>query len=281
MTLIQLVEAALTEDIGSGDVTTLACVAASQGSARILAKQRMVVSGHEPAAEVFRALERRYGWVTVYTPKVADGQTAAQGDVIAELSGDQRALLVGERVALNFLMRLSGIATNTARYVRSAQGSFRVVDTRKTTPLHRALEKAAVRHGGGHNHRFGLDDGVMVKDNHIVASGGISQAVNAIRRHAHHLARIEVEVTDAQEARQAVEAGAEVLLLDNFDDAGLESIVTLVRALAPNTTLEASGNMTAERIARIRHIDLDVVSVGGLIHQATWVDLSMRMVGKR
>jgi len=278
VTLGELIEAALTEDIGSGDVTTLACVPESHGDARIIAKQALVVSGQEAAVEVYRTLGRRYGWQASYTPVLNDGESAEPGDIIAEVAGDQRALLIGERVALNFLMRLSGIATNTAVHVRAANGAFRVVDTRKTTPLHRALEKAAVRHGGGHNHRFGLDDGVMVKDNHIVAAGGIAHAVHAIRKQSHHLVRVEVEVTDQAEARQAIEAGADVLLLDNFDDAGLDAIVALVRGLSPKTTLEASGNMTAARIARIQHLDLDVVSVGGLIHQATWVDLSMRMV---
>ena len=281
MTLNQLVQAALTEDIGSGDITTLACVGDGLGAAHIVAKQELVVSGHDAAAAVFQTLAHRYDWNVTYTPVIADGEPVKPGDTLATLHGHHRALLVGERVALNFLMRLSGIATNTAKHVHAANGRFRVVDTRKTTPLHRALEKAAVRHGGGHNHRFGLDDGVMVKDNHIVAAGGITPAVQAIRASAHHLVRVEVEVTDEAEAEEAIRAGADVLLLDNFDNPGLESVVALARRLAPHVTLEASGNMTSERIASLQHIDVDVVSVGGLIHQATWVDLSMRMVHDR
>jgi len=278
VTLSELVAAALSEDIGSGDATTLGCVRASKGEAHIVAKQDVIVSGQRAAAEVYRSLGERYDWEANYAPVIEDGERACVGDVIARVHGDLRALLIGERVALNFLMRLSGIATNTANHVGATNGGFRVVDTRKTTPLHRALEKAAVRHGGGHNHRFGLDDGVMVKDNHIVAAGGIRQALDAVRAHCHHLMRIEVEVTTLGETREAIEAGADVLLLDNFDDDGLKDVIACARELSPSTVLEASGNMTAERIARIQHLDLDVVSVGGLIHQATWVDLSMRMV---
>ena len=280
MSLRGLVEAALKEDLGSGDVTTLACIEDGTVTADVVAKQALVVSGQGVATEVYRVLSEQLGREAAYRSLCRDGEHVARGDTIGRVTGDAQTVLMGERLALNFLMRLSGIATNTDRHAQAAGGAFRVVDTRKTTPLHRSLEKAAVRHGGGYNHRFGLYDGVMIKDNHIVAAGGIGPAVAAVRAKTHHLLRIEVEVTSESEAREAISAGADVLLLDNFDDRALESVAQTARQLSPQTVLEASGNMTVERIAGIREmsIDIDIVSVGGLIHQATWVDLSMKMV---
>lgn len=275
MTLAELVRLTLAEDLGLGDVTTEACVDdAARGRARIYSKQELVVCGHAAAAEVFRQLGCDY---VVVEP---DG-TRVHGTV-ATVSGPLRGLLSGERAALNFLMRLSGIATHTAAVVAAA-GGLRVVDTRKTTPLHRALEKHAVRCGGGGNHRFGLFDGILVKDNHIVAAGGITAAVHRARAHAHHLLRIEVEVESLDELAEALAAGADVVLLDNMDDATLRKAVAARDAHAASghgrVVLEASGNMTAERIARIADIGLDFVSMGGLIHQSRWADLSMRIDG--
>ena len=269
MDLTELVRLSFVEDIGPGDLTSDSCVPASAtGTGRIVAKQSLVVSGLEAAAECFR----QQG--STLTPRLSDGDRAQPGTEVARLSGPLRGLLKAERPALNFLMRLSGIATHTHRVVSAAEGRVRVVCTRKTTPLHRSLEKAAVRHGGAHNHRHGLFDGVMIKDNHIIAAGGIAQAVAAARANIHHLVKIEVEVEDLEELREALLAGADVVLLDNMDDD------TLARAVAVNAghaMLEASGNMDAARIAALKDHGLDVISVGGLIHQARWVDLSLRL----
>lgn len=268
MTLADLVRLALEEDVGPGDVTTEACVPARAGRARLYAKQDIVLCGQAAAAETFRQLGANY------VPALPDGAAVGPGQDVAHVEGPLPALVTGERVALNFLMRLSGIATHTRAVVAGA-GGLTVLDTRKTTPLHRALEKHAVRCGGARNHRFALYDGVMVKDNHIVAAGGIAAAVAAVRARAHALLKIEVEVETLAELDEALAAGADVVLLDNMDDATLAAAVA--RA-AGRAKLEASGNMTAERVARIATIGLDFVSMGGLIHQARWADLSMRVL---
>ncbi len=270
MNLTELVRLSLEEDLGQGDVTTEACVPAeAQGQARIYAKEPIVVSGHAAAGEVFRQLG------CAYTVTAPDGAFAGgpNDDTIATVSGRCRDLLVGERCALNFLMRLSGIATHVRRVVAAAPG-LRVVDTRKTTPLLRALEKAAVRHGGGQNHRFGLSDGVLIKDNHIVAAGGITAAVQRARAHAHPLLRVEVEVETLAELEEALAAGADDVLLDNMDD---DTLREAVRITAGRARLEVSGGLTRERLATIATLGVHRASMGGLIHQARWVDLSMRI----
>ena len=205
-----------------------------------------------------------------------DGQAVQEGTLVGRVFGPTRAILSAERLALNFLMWLSGIATNTRRHVDAAGGAFQVVDTRKTTPLHRAIEKGAVRHGGGANHRFALYDGVLIKDNHIVAAGSVAAAVRAARGRAHHLLRVQVEVESLAQAREAVKAGADALLLDNMGDDDLAAVVS---ALQGRVLLEASGNMNVERLARLRSkgIHPDLVSVGGLVHQARWADLSLEL----
>ncbi|MFT7520841.1 MAG: nicotinate-nucleotide pyrophosphorylase (carboxylating) [Kiritimatiellia bacterium] len=278
MDLRTFVRLALDEDIGPGDLTTESCVpVARQGHGVIVAKQDVVMSGHTAAAETFRQTGAHYGVDVSYEAVVADGARANVGQVVARIEGSMAALLTGERVALNLLMKLSGIASHVGEYVRAADGKLRVVCTRKTTPLLRALEKQAVRHGGAHNHRFALYDGVMIKDNHIAAVGDIGRAVAAARERVHHLVRIEVEVSDMQELAQALKSRADVVLLDNMDDAQLAQAVQVARAASYPVLLEASGNMSPERIEGIRDLGLDVVSAGGLIHQAVWVDLSMRI----
>jgi nicotinate-nucleotide pyrophosphorylase (carboxylating) len=267
MNLSELVALTLAEDVGPGDVTTRLVVGEGRGTARVVAKQELVVCGQEPAAEVFRQVGA--AWSAI----VADGTEVTPGTVVARAEGPLASLLTGERAALNFLMRLSGIATHTRSVVRGVKG-LKVVDTRKTTPLHRALEKHAVRCGGAHNHRFGLFDGVLIKDNHIVAAGGIAEAVRRARAGAHPLLKIEVEVESLDELRQALEAGADVVLLDNMDD---DTLRAAVKITAGRALLEASGNMTGERIARLGDVGIDWVSMGGLIHQARWADLSMRI----
>ena len=267
MHIQELVRLALVEDVGPGDRTTEACVpAAATSTARITAKAPLVVCGHLEAAEVFRQVGADYEIV------VPEGEEVAPGAVVSRLSGSSRSLLTGERIALNFLMKLSGIATRTRRVVAAA-GGVRVVDTRKTSPLLRAQERRAVRIGGGANHRFALYDGILIKDNHIVAAGGITAAVHAARAEAHHLLRIEVEVEDAAEAAEAIGAGADVVLLDNMDD---DTMAGIIRTHAGACLFEASGNLTADRLARFPEIGVNVASIGGLIHQATWADLSMK-----
>ena len=275
MRLAELIALSLEEDLGQGCLTTNATVPASAtGSAIFLAKQDLVLCGHEPAAEVFRQLG------ATYTPLVPDGAAVTPRTEVARVTGALRSLLTGERLALNFLMRLSGIATHTRATVAAAEG-LRVVDTRKTTPLHRALERAAVRMGGAANHRFALYDGVLIKDNHLRAAGGVTEAIRRARAAVHHLVKIEVEVSNTSELREALDAGAEVILLDNMDDARLAEAVAITRAhpTGAGALLEASGNMSAERLPRLVGLGLDLVSMGGLVHQARWVDLSMDIVG--
>lgn len=275
MRLAELISLSLEEDLGPGCLTTNATVPAdARGSAVFLAKQALVLCGHEPAAEVFRQLG------ATYTPLRPDGSAVTRMAEVARVTGPLRALLTGERLALNFLMRLSGIATHTRDAVSAASG-LRVVDTRKTTPLHRALERQAVRMGGAFNHRFALYDGVLIKDNHLRAAGGVTEAIRRARASVHHLVKIEVEVSNLDELREALDAGAEAILLDNMDDALLSEAVRVARA-HPNgarALLEASGNMSAERLPRIAGLGLDLVSMGGLVHQARWVDLSMEIIG--
>jgi len=271
MTLSELTRAALLEDLRNGDITTEGCVDPERrGEGKILAKQDLVLSGMRPAHWTFDHAEAGF------KPLAKDGEHIKKGQTVAWVRGNLAHILRAERVALNFLMRLSGIATNTHHIVQAAAGSsLRIVDTRKTTPLHRGLEKAAVRHGGGHNHRFGLYDGVMIKDNHIRAVGSIGEAVGRVRKRCHHLVKIEVEVEDLDQLDEALTAGADVILLDNMDDATIKA--ACARA-AGRAVLEASGNMDAERIGRLKDvIGLDVISVGGLIHQARWVDLSLEL----
>ncbi len=280
-------EAALDEDLGPGDLTTEATIPeGARGRGEIVAKEALVVSGQRVVRLAFEVAAARLGHgsasFVAYQPEVADGTAVAAGTVIGRVSGDLRAILVGERLALNLLMLLCGVATHTAAVLRAAgPATFKLVDTRKTTPLWRDLEKAAVVHGGGANHRFGLFDGVLIKDNHIAGAGGVAAAVDAARARAHHLVRVEVEVSTLDELEEALEAGAEGVLLDNMDDDLLVAAVGRVADHEARTGrhvfTEASGNMTGERLARIAAIGLDLVSMGGLIHQARWADLSLRV----
>jgi nicotinate-nucleotide pyrophosphorylase (carboxylating) len=269
----RLLDLALAEDIGGGDVTTTLTVPAEQrASGRLLAKAAGVISGIKVAGEVFRRVDP----AIAFTPLVADGDTVAAMTPIATVEGPARSLLTAERVALNLLQRLSGVATVTARYVEAVrETNARIVDTRKTTPGLRALEKAAVRHGGGHNHRFGLTDGVLIKDNHLAAVGGadrVARAVCLARQGAPHTLRIEIEVTTLDELAQALEAGADVVLLDNMDVAAMRKAVaqTAGRAL-----LEASGGVTLESVAEIAATGVDLISVGALTHSAPALDISL------
>ncbi|MBO85032.1 MAG: nicotinate-nucleotide diphosphorylase (carboxylating) [Deltaproteobacteria bacterium] len=276
MELSELVRLAIREDVGSGDLTTRATVPSSaQGSGLIRAKSRLVVCGHREASEVFHQMSSSEGSVQ-YEVLVGEGQLAQAGQPVARLSGSLARILTGERLALNFLMHLSGIATHTANTVAALPdgANLRVVDTRKTAPLLREPQRRAVCIGGGANHRFALYDGILIKDNHIVAAGGIEAAVQRARKAAHHLLRIEVEVESVEQAVRAVEAGADVVMLDNMDDQQVEMAIERLRGSA---LFEVSGNITAERLPRLAALGVDVVSIGGLIHQARWADLSLKL----
>jgi nicotinate-nucleotide pyrophosphorylase (carboxylating) len=269
MNLEALVRESLREDVGTGDITTEACVdVAVSGRAEIRAKAALVVCGHAPAQETFGQVGADY------VATVADGERVAAGTVVATVEGSLRALLTGERVALNFLMRLSGIASHTRACTSIAKG-LRVVDTRKTTPVHRLLEKHAVRMGGGHNHRFALYDAILIKENHIMAAGGVQAAVERAKSAANGRFDVQVEVEALDQIEPAISAGADALLLDNMDDGTLRAAVGITNG---RVLLEASGGMTAERLPSLVNMGLDRVSMGGLIHQARWVDLSMRVV---
>jgi nicotinate-nucleotide pyrophosphorylase (carboxylating) len=264
----QLIEVAIEEDIGRGDVTTDATIAEHVISrARVIAKQEVVLAGMEVFAEVYGVLDRSVH----IKPHYRDGDLLSSGMVIADLQGGGRSLLTGERVALNFLQRLAGIATLTRRYVEAVRAyNVEIVDTRKTTPGWRVLEKYAVRVGGGKNHRHDLGDGVLIKDNHIVAVGGIKQAVEMARRHSHHLLKIEVEVETLDQVEEALQAGAEVIMLDNMSPTMLAEAVTLIRGRA---IVEASGGISLESVVDVARTGVDLISVGRLTHSAPAADI--------
>ncbi len=266
-----IVRAALTEDIGPGDITTTLCIGPDvMARAIVLAKSPGVVAGLDIAACAFRLLDPQADW----QPLVQDGVTVGHKPApLARVSGNARALLTAERVALNFLQHLSGVATLTARYAARLSGTkARLVDTRKTLPGLRALEKYAVRIGGGFNHRAGLYDAVLIKDNHIHAAGGIGRAVALARAHAPHTMKVEVEASTLGQVEQALTAGADIILLDNMDITTLRQAVELVGGRA---ITEASGGLTEERLAEVAATGVDVLSVGALTHSAPAMDISL------
>ena len=265
-----LVARALAEDLGRGDATSAAVVDESQMARGVLqAKAPLVVAGLDVCAEVFRQCDP----AAVFEVRWGDGARCQSGDVVAVVSGRARALLTAERTALNLLQRLSGIATLTARFVDAAAGRITVLDTRKTTPTLRALEKYAVRCGGGTNHRQGLDDAILVKDNHKRLAGGIAAAVRRALAAQTGLS-VEVEVETLDELDQALAAGATSVLLDNFTTYDLRQAVTRVNGRA---RLEVSGGVTLDRLPEIATTGADAVSVGALTHSAPAVDLSFEL----
>lgn len=266
----RLLRRALEEDIGSGDVTTAATIPpGTQARAELVAKEDFVLAGGDVARRVFALLDARVACEVL----IGDGQTVRRGEVLAWLRGDAGSLLQGERVALNLLQRLSGVATLTASFVREVAGTgATIVDTRKTTPGLRALEKYAVRTGGGGNHRMALYDGVLIKENHVAAAGGIATAVGRARRHAPHTLKIEVEVRNLGEVAEALAAGADILLLDNMDLAQLRAAVELVGGRA---VTEASGGVNLDTVRAIAETGVDLISVGALTHSYRSVDISM------
>jgi nicotinate-nucleotide pyrophosphorylase (carboxylating) len=267
-----LIERALSEDIGSGDVTTEATIAAdSTSTAVMLAKQDMVLAGLDVSREVFHSLDPSIQ----FSPLAKDGDRTNTGTEIVRLSGSTRALLMGERVALNLLQHMSGIATQTAKYVEKIKGlKTAVLDTRKTHSGLRHLEKYAVRMGGGKNHRFGLYDGILIKDNHIKAAGGITKAIRAARNKTHLLLKIEVETKSLAEVREALTAKADIIMLDNMPVGMMREAITLINHQA---LVEASGNVTLETIQAIAETGVDFISCGSLTHSAPAVDISMKI----
>ncbi len=267
-----LVARAIAEDVGSGDVTTYATVPdKAQGTGVLLAKSPLVVAGLDVAHAVFAAVA---GTTTLrFDRRVADGDSVAMGTELARIVGPAAVLLTAERTALNLLQRMCGIATETRRYVEAAGGRITVLDTRKTTPAMRALEKYAVRVGGGTNHRFGLYDQILIKDNHVRLAGGISAAVLAARRAAPALP-VEIEAQTVDEAAAAAEAGADIILLDNLTTGEIREAVTRIGGRART---EISGGVTLDRIQELAATGADFVSVGALTHSVRAADISFEV----
>jgi nicotinate-nucleotide pyrophosphorylase (carboxylating) len=278
--LDRLIDLTFDEDLGPvGDITTQATVlSTTRAEGQVRAKEALVLCGVDVARRVFARCDPALE-VDVLCP---DGSDVEKGTVVMKVRGSASSLLIAERPALNFLMRLSGIATLSRHTSKALAGtSTRVIDTRKTTPGWRSLEKAAVKAGGGANHRMGLFDGILIKDNHIEAAGGVAVAVERARKYAHHLVKIEVEAGSLAQVDECLAAGADVILLDNMDDATLADAVKRVRAHEAKTgrrvVTEASGNMTVERLPRVAAAGVDLVSMGALTHQAKSMDLSMKI----
>ncbi|MDP1990960.1 MAG: carboxylating nicotinate-nucleotide diphosphorylase [Syntrophales bacterium] len=271
--LARVIRTALDEDIGPGDITTGAALRGDEtGIARATAKTEMVVAGIDVFGEVFCTLDSSL----IFTASRRDGETVGKGGLLAEISGSLASILTAERVALNLFQRMSGIATLTRRYSDAISGTrAKILDTRKTAPGLRILDKYAVRVGGGYNHRFALYDGVLIKDNHITAAGGIGPAVRRVRERIPHTLKIEVEVKDMAELEEALAAGADTILLDNM---GLQEMAGAVHRVAGKIPLEASGNMTLERVREVAATGVDLISVGALTHSVTAADISLNVM---
>ena len=268
-----LIDIALKEDVGTGDITTDTIIPPDQRAKALLtAKADGVIAGLLIAERVFRKLDSGVRWQN----RVDDGKAAASKTVIAEVEGKLRALLTGERVALNFLQRMSGIATETSKYV-SLLKSYRtkILDTRKTLPGHRMLDKYAVNMGGGTNHRIGLYDMVMIKDNHIKAAGNITKAVEAIKGKVAEGIKIEVETTNLDEVKEALEAKADIIMLDNMSTDLMRKAIRIIDGKAK---VEASGSMNLERLKEVAVTGVDFISVGAVTHSVKALDISMNIV---
>ncbi len=267
----QLIRMALQEDITSEDVSTNAVMPTEvKGTVDLIAKEDGIIAGLDVYARVFQMLDEK----TEIDFKCKDGDEVKKGELMATLTGDIRVLLSGERVALNYLQRMSGIATYTRQVAKLLEGSkVTLLDTRKTTPNCRVVEKYAVRVGGGCNHRYNLSDGVLLKDNHIGAAGSITKAITMAKEYAPFVRKIEIEVETLEQVKEAVEAGADIIMLDNMTPEVMKQAVELIDGRAQT---ECSGNITKENIARIREIGVDFVSSGALTHSAPILDISMK-----
>lgn len=267
-----IIDAGLNEDVNTGDLTTdLLIPADTQTTAIMIAKADGVIAGLPVAEAVFKKLDPNVHFIC----HITDGSKVKYGDLICTIEGTYRALLTGERLALNFLQRMSGIATETSKYVKAVKGTkTEILDTRKTVPGLRLLDKYAVKAGGGTNHRIGLYDMVMIKDNHISVAGGISNAVKAIKPNIGENIKIEVETTTIDEVQEALNAGADIIMLDNMNN---ETMKKAVGIIAGRAKVEASGNMTLERVKEVAATGVDYISIGALTHSVIALDISQKI----
>ncbi len=272
----KIIQTALTEDIGPGDITTGATVSdALKGRAVAMAKETFIVAGIEVFEAVFKSVDKNIRVAKL----VEDGCRVSKGDPLAEVTGRLAAILQAERVALNLFQRMSGIATQTSKYVQAVKGTkVKILDTRKTVPGLRVLDKMAVRLGGGTNHRIGLYDGVLIKDNHIEAAGGITAAVAAQRKALKRSVKIEVETKNLEEVQEALQCGVDIIMLDNMNNAAMKKAVGLI---ASRALTEASGNVNLRRVASIAATGVDFISVGELTHSVRAADISLKVKGQR
>ncbi|WP_201317697.1 carboxylating nicotinate-nucleotide diphosphorylase [Paenibacillus sp. EPM92] len=263
----------LEEDIGMGDVTTMTTIPeASESKGIIHVKDTGIVAGLPVAKAVFAVVDPALRFKAL----AGEGQAVSHGTVLAEIEGSTRSILLGERLALNLLQRMSGIATRTRQFVDRLEGlPTRLVDTRKTTPGHRMLEKYAVRVGGGHNHRYGLYDAVMIKDNHIKGAGGIAQAIKSARANIPHTMKIEVEVESFEQLEEALAAGPDLIMLDNMEPGQMEQAVRRIKNQAPHIMVEASGSVSLDSVRLIAETGVDVISVGRLTYSVQALDISL------
>jgi nicotinate-nucleotide pyrophosphorylase (carboxylating) len=268
----KIVEQALLEDIGTGDITTESIVPSNLKAKGIIkTSEEGVVAGLNIASLVFKKLDSEI----IFQEKIKDGIKVTPGKVLAEISGSARTILKGERVALNFLQRMSGIATMTSKFCWEVKDFLvRIVDTRKTTPGLRILEKYAIRMGGGYNHRFGLYDAVLIKDNHITVAGGIKSAVNSVRKQISHIVKIEVEVENLSQLQDALEMKVDIIMLDNMNLDTMEEAVKIAKGKA---LIEASGGITLEKVQKIAQTGVDLISIGSLTHSVKSLDISMEI----
>lgn len=272
----KLIRTALREDIGTGDITTASTVSPdAEISGKYVMKDDGIICGLDIVRRVFDALDAD----VTYTPTAKDGDAVKRGDVVATVSGNAVAILSGERVGLNLLQHLSGIATYTRKLADTVKDTkARITETRKTTPGLRILEKYAVRVGGGASHRFGLSDGILIKDNHIVAAGGITAAVRSARLRAPHTLKIEVETETLDQVREAVEAGADIIMLDNMDCPTMKEAVAII---AGRAVTEASGNMDRRDLREVAATGVDVISIGALTHSVKALDISLKFTSQK
>lgn len=269
----KIIEQALLEDIGTGDITTESIIPSNLKAKGIIkTSDEGVVAGLDIARLVFQKLDSD----NTFQEKIKDGTKITQGKLLAEITGSARTILKGERVALNFLQRMSGIATITSKFCQEVKDlPIRIVDTRKTTPGLRVLEKYAVRIGGGYNHRFGLYDAVLIKDNHIATAGGIKPAVNSVRKQISHTVKIEVEVENLSQLQEALEMRVDVIMLDNMN---LNVMKKAVKTAKGKVLLEASGRVTLENVREIAQTGVDLISIGALTHSVKSLDISMEII---
>ncbi len=270
--LKETIRIAIYEDIGHGDITSLLIVPEyKKAKASIIAKEDLILAGVPFIKEVFNAIDPGVEIQIFFD----EGSRVKKGDIIAKISGSARSLLAGERISLNILQRISGIATMTNQYVKKVNGlPVKIADTRKTIPGMRLMEKYGVRIGGGVNHRFGLYDGILIKDNHIKVAGGVKRAIELAKK-GHHLLKIEVEVKNLDELKEALDAGADVIMLDNMSITDMKKAVKIAKGKA---ILEASGNVNLENIRSIAETGVDIISIGALTHSARAVDTTMKIV---